>query len=486
MKGLLSLPNQLRLVSVACLVLLCILSETLRTSPASFLLENEATLCEIGRQSYLSKEYASLEEQQDRKNRFPSVEQRVKIYMGSWYVPPCPGNSKGIATFNILDNPRNTTKYVLREVVTRNAPNPRTFVLPSYKIPMSQAFVMQEEFVNAQCYTLYCDDMMRFLLPSVRRVDATSPPKERRKPIVLQFGDGDYTSGHVDADLKGQLEGPLRLPVIKKFRISYGGWDAIDSITSKTCSSGPEPIPPVEYAAPGGKRIQDIIWRFTSKRHYFIIPYIPAQDIPWSEKESMAAYRGALTGTFRESDMEEEFKGLNNREICMKMHRCRLVYTTNDSPLIDAKLVQPREALPDKIGDVVIAGYPMSKATQLQHKAIIMLEGNDVSSGLKWALYSNSVVLAQKFKKTSWAMEEMLEPWIHYIPLNEELDDVEEKVQWVIDNDKEAEAIARRGSLWIKDLLYHPDAEDEDEKVNDEIIRRLRMHFREDPNLTPA
>jgi hypothetical protein len=48
----------------------------------------------------------------------------------------------------------------------------------------------------------------------------------------------------------------------------------------------------------------------------------------------------------------------------------------------------------------------------LEYKGIIMIEGNDVASGLKWALLSQSVVLMPPPKHTSWAMEELLEPWI--------------------------------------------------------------------------
>jgi hypothetical protein len=54
----------------------------------------------------------------------------------------------------------------------------------------------------------------------------------------------------------------------------------------------------------------------------------------------------------------------------------------------------------------------MSMRHLLQYKVIIMLEGNDVASGLKWALLSQSVVLMPPPQHTSWAMEELLQPWV--------------------------------------------------------------------------
>jgi hypothetical protein len=113
----------------------------------------------------------------------------------------------------------------------------------------------------------------------------------------------------------------------------------------------------------------------------------------------------------------------------------------------------------------------------LQYKAIVILEGNDVASGLKWALLSNSVVMMQPPTYTSWAMEEMLQPWVHYIPLNEELSDVEEKMQWVVDNDEQAQHIAETGSFWIQDLVFHPDASIDDQWIQKEILRRYLAHF---------
>jgi hypothetical protein len=106
-----------------------------------------------------------------------------------------------------------------------------------------------------------------------------------------------------------------------------------------------------------------------------------------------------------------------------------------------------------------------------------MLEGNDVASGLKWALLSNSVVIMRKPNVTSWAMEELLEPWVHYIPLDVSLTDIVEKAQWVLDHDEEARQIAVRGTLWMKDMISHPDAGSDADEIYTEILKRYKSHF---------
>lgn len=74
-------------------------------------------------------------------------------------------------------------------------------------------------------------------------------------------------------------------------------------------------------------------------------------------------------------------------------------------------------------------------------------------------------------------MEELLKPYVHYVPIDDE-DTIESQVQWIFDNEIEAKAIARRGKLWINDILFHPDAEKETELIMDEILQRYTAHFR--------
>ena len=100
-----------------------------------------------------------------------------------------------------------------------------------------------------------------------------------------------------------------------------------------------------------------------------------------------------------------------------------------------------------------------------------------MASGLKWALLSQSVVLMPQPKHTSWAMEELLQPWVHYVPISEELDDVEEKMRWIIENNDYAYRIAQRGSQWMQDLVFHPDAEEDDRLIQEEMIRRYLQFY---------
>lgn len=225
---------------------------------------------------------------------------------------------------------------------------------------------------------------------------------------------------------------------------------------------------------------------------------IPLIDIPWSEKKNQVIFRGTLTGLlspnsrFTLSTRRSDAPLLSEADAhakCLELPRCRLVYETNrpsslNRSLVDAKLVTPRLQhvdLPTHIHSVQLFGNRMTKQELLSYKAIIMVEGNDAGTGLKWALLSNSVVMAvERPTFTSWCMEELLEAWVHYIPLNASNfhQDVYDKMQWVLDHEVEAQEIAKRGSLWIRDLWVHPDAQGDDTAITDQMLRRYAQHFR--------
>jgi hypothetical protein len=133
--------------------------------------------------------------------------------------------------------------------------------------------------------------------------------------------------------------------------------------------------------------------------------------------------------------------------------------------------------LPDVLNGVELVTLKSYPDTLLKYKGLVMIEGNDVASGLKWALLSQSVVLMPVPKHTSWAMEELLEPWVHYVPLDDDASNVEELMQWVIEHDAEAQKIAERATLWMEDLVFHPDAAEDDRLIQEEIMRRYQAHF---------
>ena len=91
---------------------------------------------------------------------------------------------------------------------------------------------------------------------------------------------------------------------------------------------------------------------------------------------------------------------------------------------------------------------------QMGYKMIVMVEGNDVASGLKWALLSSSAVLMPAATIVTWAMESELVPWVHYVPLRQDCADLEEKATWCLANLAACERIGINGQCFAAQFLH--------------------------------
>jgi hypothetical protein len=431
--------------------------------------------------------YRSMSELLARKSRFPSVDDRIKNYMTNWYLPPCEDSADAHVQFNLKGNsstPDELPSLFLHEVSVTGVET-ATVVQLEAKWRMDAPFYMDRTEIEG-CQHPYCVDVVRFLLPAWDQVSKT---QELDVPLILQFGDHELSKAYVPAD--GKYSMYPHIPLIKKFRHVLMKKDSDAMIGNDTCISGPRDMP--NTIKGHVRRLQPIVWMLKHGRHFGMLNKIQPLDIPWSKKQNAAVFRGGLTGIYN-TKSKSKLNTLADKERCLAIPRCRLVFNTATTPLVNAMLIEnrgksqaPLSALannsttrkfpPRSIDGVDIFGSPLKYEAMLKYKAIIMLEGNDLSSGFKWALLSNSVVMTQDLVYTSWAMEELLKPWVHYIPLNRELSDVQEKMQWVVDNDEEAQNIAHRGKLWLLDLVFHPRAAGDDALVYEEMIRRYRAHF---------
>lgn len=278
-----------------------------------------------------------------------------------------------------------------------------------------------------------------------------------------------------------EVHGYLELPMFHKFRIAMSPVAAAaEALRARSaCQSTPPKQSIVDSPSSENKHhFQPIVWKLGSHRHFgFRLEQTRKRDIPWVEKDNRAIFVGALTG----NNAWEPPINMKDEELCMAFPRCKLTYMYANSSLVDARLSAlhnlDKRLETSTINGIELLQPKLTIKEQLRYKVLIMLEGNDVSSGLKWALLSNSVVMMQRPQFTSWALEELLEPWVHYVPITENLDDVEDKVQWVIDNDEYAQRIAKRGKLWIQDMVYHSDVEREEKHIFDELLGRYFAHF---------
>ena len=102
----------------------------------------------------------------------------------------------------------------------------------------------------------------------------------------------------------------------------------------------------------------------------------------------------------------------------------------------------------------------LDKHDQLQFKFILNIEGNDASSSFPWALASNCCPLHNyQYKSETYLFGLGLEPYIHFVPINNDGSDLLEKYNWCLNNLHKCEEIARNGKKYMekyqRDDLYN-------------------------------
>lgn len=199
-----------------------------------------------------------------------------------------------------------------------------------------------------------------------------------------------------------------------------------------------------------------ILLKLNIDRHWKILEK-PLPDTSWSNKKEELIWRGNHTcGLHRKPNrkdlVENHYKSHNVRFWAnmqnYKKESSEYQYYIQNFNLFDTKETSIEE--------------------HLKYKYIISMEGNDVATNLKWILASNSLALTPAPKMESWLMEGLLKPWIHYVPLNSELSNLNEILDWCKNNDKKCQEIVRNANDFMSKFL-----DKKNEKILFETILNL-------------
>lgn len=191
-----------------------------------------------------------------------------------------------------------------------------------------------------------------------------------------------------------------------------------------------------------------VLLNLNSDRHIGMLKTIANLDIPFHDKKNIVLWRGTDTA-------------YNNNDARNKVI---LKYQNSGNKNFDikfTKIIYNRD-----LGNYKIA-EKMSIGDMLQYKFLLSLEGNDVATNLKWILLSNSVALMPKPTKCSWFMEDMLIPFTHYVPLNEDCSNLEEMYKWCMNNLDKCNKISQNASNYVKKFLD----EDNEKYITTEVLK---------------
>jgi hypothetical protein len=188
----------------------------------------------------------------------------------------------------------------------------------------------------------------------------------------------------------------------------------------------------------GQARLKDdfaiTICKFLLVRYWGLIKNLAERDVPYRDKKGQAVWRGATTGND---------SGNGTRYLLVN----KLYRETKGFDVGFSQIVQNQ----DHLSHLLKASKTIEE--QLKHKFLICMAGNDVASGLMWMLSSNSVVLMPKPEFESWLMEDKLQPYVHYIPLAEDLSDIEQQLEWCKIHEAECIKISDNATQYMQQFL---------------------------------
>ena len=348
---------------------------------------------------------------------FPSIDERLEYYMGDWY--------------NRTLNPKNIS---CREIKAKNKIVSDKPVL--WNLQQIEQTILKDRKKNwlVGSYLVNCFDVMN----STEEVDNIASDNNRRA-VVLNIGDSHSRSAI--------------LPVVAKTRLSRFAKESDGEFYFKS-----------------------IMFPLEMGRHYrpvdeYIKLYNARNISAWEEKRQTLIWRGGITGVKRRINggpriqvVRQYFYGnISQVDIAFQKGSPTLNWVPHAYKQ-DARLIRETHT---------------SMIDQLKFKYILMLEGNDVATGLKWQLASNSVVFMARPTTVSFLMEDLLVPFVHYVPLKDDYSDIVEMVQWARKNDKKCKWISEQATLYMERLWISKQAKAEYAIIKKKLGDRYHEMFGE-------
>lgn len=170
---------------------------------------------------------------------------------------------------------------------------------------------------------------------------------------------------------------------------------------------------------------------------------------PWNKKISKAFWRGATTG------------GMISKDSFLSIPRSQAVKFSLERPsLIDARFTDLVQCDDPELVQEHFSSYfskPLPVKNHLKYKYQLLIDGNTCAySRAYWQLFSNCAILKQSSPNLQWFYG-LLKPYVHYIPLQNDLSDLPEKILWSKDHDKEVRNIISNAQMLAQENLKQAD-----------------------------
>jgi hypothetical protein len=170
-------------------------------------------------------------------------------------------------------------------------------------------------------------------------------------------------------------------------------------------------------------------------------------ELDWTKKQTKAIFRGGVTGCGRTSDTNMRIRLAKMKSDLLDVG----IVSQYDPVKVYSLKFDPKDGLGHTFTDIPSSDrVPYDE--QSTYKYVIHIDGNVAAYRLLSTMLFGSVILRVKSGYTLWC-DTMLKPYVHYVPVKSDLSDLNEIVNWCIENDSKCKEIARSGREIARTML---------------------------------
>ncbi|MBR6027135.1 MAG: lipopolysaccharide A protein [Neisseriaceae bacterium] len=164
-----------------------------------------------------------------------------------------------------------------------------------------------------------------------------------------------------------------------------------------------------------------VLLKLDSVRHFYTV----ADPFCFADKKDLLVWRGAVH----------------------QSHRLEFLQKFYAHTLCDVKCVYQKSA------NQPYHGKFMSIKEQLRYKFVLSIEGNDVAINTKWIMASQSLCVMTTPKFETWFMEGLLQPDVHFVHVEDDYANLDEKLSFYLKHPAAAEKIINNANQWVSQFF---------------------------------
>lgn len=178
----------------------------------------------------------------------------------------------------------------------------------------------------------------------------------------------------------------------------------------------------------------------------------------WKDRKNIVFWRGNGTGCGSTIMTNPRLKLSHLSQELKKQGKTYLDAGIVNLTKRDKKLEGEKFVTFEKKQDNIQFAQYMDKFEQVKHKYTINVEGNSAAYRFGSLFKMGYCILNVDCKYKLW-FEQFIEPYVHYVPVKNDLSDLVEKIEWCLNNDNKCEQIAINGKkiyekYFNKDFIY--------------------------------